>query len=354
MTGASPAQGAVTPLDAAAVLDAATVLDVRRLGVSFATRDGPLQAVDDVTFQVRPGEIVGLVGETGCGKTVTGLSILGLLPSNATASGSITLQGRELLGSSERELRAIRGATVSMVFQNPRSAFNPVFSLGSQMRHVLRAHLGLRGSAANERIEQTLAEVGLPNAAGIVRSYAHQLSGGMLQRAMIAMALLCKPSLLIADEPTSALDVSIAAQILDLLRSLRDRMGLSVLLITHDLGVVRSSTDRVLVLYAGRIAEDGETSTVLAAPRHPYTRGLLAAVPRATARRGALNVIPGLVPANPGTIEGCAFVERCPLAIDLCVQVRPELLSVAPGHAAACHLAHLPAGQPTTELGPVR
>ena len=317
------------------------LLSVTDLAVQFVTPDGTTTGLDGVSLEIGQGEIVGVVGETGCGKTLTGLSVLGLLPPTArVARGSIRLDGRELLGIPERELRSIRGSSVGMVFQNPASAFNPVFSIGWQMRAVLGAHERLAKGEAEQRIRETLADVGLVEADRILRAYPHQLSGGMLQRAMIASALLCRPRLLIADEPTTALDVTIEAQVLRLIRRLQQDRGFSVLFITHDLGVIRAVSDRVVVLYAGRVAETAPTATLFAAPEHPYTRGLMAAVPRAGSRgRGALASIPCSVPADVGQVSGCAFAERCPIAVDRCQTERPDLRPVGAGHVAACHLA---------------
>jgi len=318
----------------------AALLAVRDLAVSFVTPDGTTTGLDGVSVDVGQGEIVGLVGETGCGKTLTGLAILGLLPRSARVTrGSITLDGRELLGLADAELRRLRGSSVAMVFQNPASAFNPVFTIGAQMRHVLAAHERLPKTAADARIRETLAEVGLPEADRILRAYPHQLSGGMLQRAMIAGALLCRPRLLIADEPTTALDVTIEAQILRLIRRLQESRGFSVLFITHDLGVIRTVSDRVVVLYAGRVAESAATEALFGRPAHPYTGGLMAAVPRSSARREALASIPGSVPADVGAIAGCAFAERCPVAIERCRAELPEARDLGGGHHAACHLA---------------
>ena len=286
------------------------------------------------------GEVVGLVGETGCGKTLTGLSILGLLPPSASITrGSIEFEGRPMTGLGDEALRRIRGNRISMVFQNPATAFNPVFTVGSQIRSVLAAHGQLSRADAESRIAEVLHDVGLGETDRVLRSYPHQLSGGMLQRAMIAMALVSRPALLIADEPTTALDVTIAAQILRLLRRLQEEQGFSVLFITHDLGVVRTVSDRVVVLYAGRIAENALTADLFRDPRHPYTRGLMAAVPRRSTRGGDLPAIAGSIPADPGAIGGCAFADRCPIAIERCRDERPALLRIGEDHVAACHLA---------------
>jgi peptide/nickel transport system ATP-binding protein len=324
----------------------APLLGVRDLAVSFVTPDGTTTGLDGVSVDVGQGEIVGLVGETGCGKTLTGLSILGLLPRTARVTrGTIALDGRNLLGLSDAELRNVRGSSIAMVFQNPASAFNPVFTIGAQLRHVLGAHERLPKAEAAARIREGLVEVGLPEVDRVLRAYPHQLSGGMLQRAMIAGALLCRPRLLIADEPTTALDVTIEAQILRLIRRLQETRGFSVLFITHDLGVVRSVSDRVVVLYAGRVAESAATQELYGRPAHPYTRGLMAAVPNPSARREALASIPGSVPADVGVVAGCAFAERCPVAVERCRAERPEVRDLGGGHLAACHLADLGAIQ---------
>ena len=316
------------------------LLSVQDLAVQFVTPDGTTTGLDGVSLDVHAGEIVGVVGETGCGKTLTGLSVLGLLPRVArVARGSIRLDGRELLGLPEGELRRVRGSSIAMVFQNPQSAFNPVFTIGWQMRAVLSAHERLPRPEAEARIRETLGDAGLPEADRILKAYPHQLSGGMLQRAMIASALLCRPRLLIADEPTTALDVTIEAQILRLIRRLQEERGFSVLFITHDLGVIRSVSDRVVVLYAGRVAESAPTATLFARPEHPYTRGLMAAVPRAGSGRRALTSIPGSVPADVGQLTGCAFAERCPIVVARCATDRPDLRLLAADHEAACHLA---------------
>ena len=260
---------------------AAPVLRIRDLRIRFRTPGRRTTAVAGIDLEVGRGEILGIVGETGCGKTVTGLSVLGLLPDTAELEAAeLRLLGRDLLALSDREWRELRGTDVAMVFQNPTNSFNPVFTIGSQMRHVLTAHEGLKGGRADDRIREVLSSCAMPDPGRIMDSYPHQLSGGMLQRAMLGLALLSKPKLLIADEPTTALDVTIAAQILELILQLQREMGFSVLFITHDLGVVRRICGRVAVLYAGRVIETSPTRELFHAPAHPYTRGLIAAVPR--------------------------------------------------------------------------
>jgi oligopeptide/dipeptide ABC transporter ATP-binding protein len=317
----------------------APVLRIEGLQVRFRGPDRITTAVASVSLTVEPGEILGVVGETGCGKTVTGLSVLGLLPPTAEVTATeLRLLGRDLLTTSADDLRELRGAQVAMVFQNPAASFDPLFTIGSQMRAVLGAHGGLRGNDANARILEVLSSAALPEPRRVMDAYPHQLSGGMLQRAMLAMALLCRPRLLIADEPTTALDVTIAAQILDLLLRLQREQGFSVLFITHDLGVVRRVCDRVAVLYAGRVVETAPTTSLFEAPAHPYTRGLLAAVPRTHRAASRLVTIPGSVPFDPGSIVGCAFADRCPIVIDRCRIERPAMRAAEADHLAACHL----------------
>jgi peptide/nickel transport system ATP-binding protein len=320
------------------------LLRIRDLRLSFVRDDGSATvALHGIDLDVAAGEALGVVGETGCGKTVTGLAAMRLLPENARVSAErMTFDGRDLLAATPAELRAIRGSGLAMIFQNPSGAFNPVFTIGSQMAGVLAAHKAASGKAASgkgaqARIREVLAEVGMPDVERVMRAYPHQLSGGMLQRAMIATALLCHPRLIIADEPTTALDVTIAAQILQLLRRLQQEEGFSMLLITHDLGVVRAVCDRVAVLYAGRVVETASTGELFRAPQHPYTRGLLAAVPRAAASTGALRTIPGSVPHDVAGMGGCAFAPRCPIVHDRCHNERPQLVSIEYGHLAACH-----------------
>ena len=315
------------------------VLEVNDLRVTFATPREQLQAICGVSFDVREGEIFGLVGESGCGKSVTGLSLLRLVPPpGAIVGGEIRFRGTNLLATTEREMQSIRGASIAMIFQDPTSSLNPVFQIGSQLGDVLRQHKAVRKAEARSTVLQTFEAVGLPDAQRVYRAYPHELSGGMQQRVMIAMALLCSPALLIADEPTTALDVTIQAQILWLLRDLRERTGIAILLITHDLGVVREVCDRVAVMYAGQVVESCSTEALFESPRHPYTKGLMAGTPSASARGQRLQAIPGVVPSNPGRIKGCPFASRCSFVMDRCREEMPAKRSVSEGHQAACHL----------------
>ncbi len=288
-----------------------------------------------VSLEIRQGEILGVVGETGCGKSLTGLATLGLLPRGSRPSGRIVIDGEEQrLGVPS----PLRGRSISIVFQNPGTAFNPVFTLGTQMEDVLKEHRDLDKKERRERVLHYLGQVGLPDPERVYHSYAHELSGGMLQRAMIAMALVCEPRLLILDEPTTALDVTVAKQILELVLSLRDQFGFGVMLITHNLGVVREICDRVAVLYAGRVIETGTTAQVLSAPAHPYTRGLMNALPARHHRGERLEAISGQVPARLVEVVGCVFAERCPVAFDRCLVEDPMPRPVSAGseHSAAC------------------
>ena len=313
------------------------LLSVRDLEVEFVDRGRVTnRPVRGVSLDVAHGEVLGVVGETGCGKSLTGLSVLGLLPPGARSRGSVRLDGVDLLALPERQRAEVRGAAVSMVFQNPGTAFNPVFTVGSQMQRVLRRHRPMKRSEARAVIHSQLERVGLPRAERVARSYPHELSGGMLQRAMIATALLCDPQLLVMDEPTTALDVTIAQQILTLVLELKNDLGFGVLLITHNLEVVHDVCDRVAVLYAGRVVEVGPTQSVLAAPRHPYTRGLVGALPSRLRAGESLASIAGTVPGNLRDLTGCAFATRCPYAGDQCHTDDPHLEVVAPLHEAAC------------------
>jgi peptide/nickel transport system ATP-binding protein len=310
---------------------------VQDLSVRFSTDDGAVHAVDRMSLSLSPGEVLGIVGESGCGKSVTALSILGLLPSTATATGSVRLEGTELLGASRSRLRKIRGRTISFVFQEPMTSLNPVLRVGHQIEEVVREHMGLSRRAARERVVELLDLVHIPDPARRVDEYPHQLSGGMRQRVMIAMALACDPKILIADEPTTALDVTIQAGILDLLRELRARLGTAIILITHNLGVVADLADRVVVMYAGRKAEEAPVGELFAHPQHPYTIGLLGAVPRAgAARNGRLQEIPGRVPSLAELPRHCAFADRCPRADEQSWSEVPQLRQVRPDHHVAC------------------
>jgi len=317
----------------------APLLQIRDLRLEFKTPRGTLKALNGITFDAHAGEIFGVVGETGCGKTVTGLSVLGLLPSSATVTGGeILFEGRDLLKFPPHEMRRVRGRQIAMIFQDPTTALNPVFTIGKQLQYVVQQHFPVSAAEARQRLAEMFTAVGLPDVDRIMRAYPHELSGGMQQRVMIALALACQPKLLIADEPTTALDVTIQAQILALLKSLRDRFGISIILITHNLGVVAKTCDRLAVLYAGRVVESGPTKTVFTAPRHPYTRGLMRAIPRPEARGQRLRAIPGTVPSNPGAVPGCPFAPRCEHATERCFSERPALIAVGERHMSACFL----------------
>ncbi len=314
------------------------LLAVRDLTVSFRTLAGQVHAVNGLDLTIAPGEIVGLVGESGSGKSVTSRAIMGLLPTRTTTvQGSIRLAGRELVGLPEAEYRRVRGEQVAMIFQDPLTALDPLYRAGEQVAEALRFHLGLSRAAADTRVVELLDAVGLPDPAGTARRYPHELSGGMRQRVMIAMALACEPELLIADEPTTALDVTVQAQILDLLRGLVRERGMALLLITHDLGVVREMCERAVVLYAGRVAEEAPVGELLGRPFHPYTSGLAASIPSIATRRPRLPQIPG-TPPNPAALPpGCAFAARCPAAVERCRTERPEPSLPVDGRRAACH-----------------
>jgi peptide/nickel transport system ATP-binding protein len=316
------------------------LLEVRDLYLEFKTARGRLKALNGITFDVQPGEVFGLVGETGCGKTVTGLSILRLLPRSARVTGGrVLFEGVDLLGLGRAEVEAVRGRKIAMIFQDPSTSLNPVFTVGSQIRRVLRQHMHPGRQAEIDKTRQVLAAVGLPDVERLMGSYPHQLSGGMQQRVMIAMALSCNPRLLIADEPTTALDVTIQAQILKLLRDLQKQFDVSVILITHNLGVIAQTCDRLAVLYGGRVAESGPTAEIFNNPQHPYTRGLMAAIPRPGSRGRRMAAIPGTVPSNPGAMTGCAFALRCVHSFERCHAETPALIPIGPDHASACFLA---------------
>jgi peptide/nickel transport system ATP-binding protein len=320
------------------------LLEVENLQTHFRTPDGVNRAVDGISFHVNEGETLAVVGESGCGKSVTAMSILRLVPEPpAKIAGSIRLQGKELLALSEREMRAIRGNDISMIFQEPMTSLNPVLTVGRQLGETLRLHERIDRDAAEARAVEMLTLVGIPEPRRRLSEYPHQLSGGMRQRVMIAIALACNPKLLIADEPTTALDVTIQAQILDLMKDLKRRVGAAIVLITHDLGVVAEVAERVMVMYAGRKLEEAPVGQLFRTPRHPYTQGLLGAVPKLgsslTGGASKLAEIPGLVPDLKQRIKGCIFASRCPQATELCRQVAPAIERKARGHLAACHYA---------------
>jgi peptide/nickel transport system ATP-binding protein len=315
-----------------------TLLDVQELSVRFDTDDGPVHAVDRLSFTLEAGAVLGIVGESGCGKTVSVLSLLRLLPQTARVDGRATFEGTELLSAPPQRMRRIRGREIAFIFQEPMTSLNPSFRIGNQVGEVLRQHLGLDRKAARERAVELLDLVRIPAPAKRVDEYPHQLSGGMRQRVMIAMALACDPKILIADEPTTALDVTIQAGILDLMRDIRERLGTAIVLITHNLGVVADIADRVIVMYAGRKVEEAPVRDLYANPQHPYTIGLLGAIPRPGAGdgRGRLREIPGRVPSLAELPAACVFAPRCPRADDLTRSQRPELREVLPEHHVAC------------------
>lgn len=316
------------------------LLEVRDLYLEFKTSRGQLKALNGITFSVQPGEVFGLVGETGCGKTVTGLSILRLLPRSASITkGEIILEGENLLNISRSEIEKVRGNKIAMIFQDPSTSLNPVFSIGEQIQRVIRSHMTLTRKQAHEKARDTLAAVGLPDVNRILDSYPHELSGGMQQRVMIAMALSCSPRLLIADEPTTALDVTIQAQILTLLKDLQKKLDVSVILITHNLGVIAQTCDRLAVLYGGRVTEIGSVQEIFNLPHHPYTQGLMSAIPRPDKRGRKMATIPGTVPSNPGALTGCAFAPRCRFVMDRCRLETPGLFVINGNHMSACFLA---------------
>lgn len=319
------------------------LLTVEGLTTSFTTETGRLPAVENVSFHINRGETLGLVGESGCGKSVTALSIMRLLPKPAGRidNGRVLLDDTDLLRLPADQMRHIRGSRVAMIFQEPMTALNPVHAVGKQLREIFRLHENITARRpADEKAVGLLKQVGIPDPERRLREYPHQISGGMRQRVMIAMALACDPDLLIADEPTTALDVTIQAQILDLIKQQQQQRGLSVLLITHDLGVIAETCDRVCVMYAGRMVESADVKTLFARPAHPYTQGLLASIPRLENKRKArLAVIPGMVPSLSELPPGCRFQNRCPQAQEICRVEEPPLLTIAADHTTACHFA---------------
>jgi peptide/nickel transport system ATP-binding protein len=319
----------------------APLLSIRDLHTSFYTESGIARAVDGVSFDIGAGETLGIVGESGCGKSVTALSILRLIqPPGRIETGSvIEFEGKNLVTLDDADIRDIRGNRISMIFQEPMSALNPVFMVGDQVAEVARVHAGMGRRDAWERAVEMLELTGMPDAEARARQYPHQLSGGMRQRVLIAMALMMKPALVIADEPTTALDVTIQAQILDLLLDLQKKIGTSILMITHDLGVIAETASRVIVMYAGEVVEQAEVDELFAKPQHPYTEGLMHSMPHIGHDQARLNVIPGTVPAPTEWPAGCRFRDRCPYSWDRCASEHPPLYQIGTGHVSRCHLA---------------
>lgn len=323
--------------------DQRPLLEVRNLKTYFYTEDGVVSAVDGVSFEVYPGEVLGIVGESGCGKSVTSLSIMRLIaPPGKITEGEILFGGKNLLDVSENEMTRVRGNRISMIFQQPQTALNPVFQVDDQIGEVLNIHKDFGKDAGKKRAVELLKMVGIADAERRAASYPHELSGGMAQRVMIAMALACVPELLIADEPTTALDVTIQAQILDLIRDLRSKMGTSVILITHDLGVVAEMAERVAVMYAGEIVEQADVKPLFAQPLHPYTQGLIGSIPILGQIKERLDVIPGMVPNLVNLPPGCRFAPRCTarekFSLKICTDLKPNLTEVAPDHQVRCWL----------------
>lgn len=320
-----------------------TLLEVRGLQTHFDTREGVVKAVDGVDFHVDRGEVLGIVGESGCGKSVTSLSIMGLVshPGEIVA-GEILFDGRDITKLKKKEMRALRGEHISMIFQQPAGALNPVYRAGAQIKEVFELHREWSKDVEEEKVNEMLTKVGIPDPETRARAYPHELSGGMAQRIMIAMALACEPELLIADEPTTALDVTIQAQILDLIRDLQESTGTAVILITHDLGVVAELADRVAVMYAGEIVEEADVSALFKNPQHPYTRGLIGSIPILGHLKDQLDTIPGVVPSLIDLDPGCRFASRCVSRVEhdleICTVRKPDLLETSEGHQVRCWL----------------
>ncbi len=315
-----------------------SLLELRGLTTAFQTARGEISAIEDISFELNAGEILGIVGESGSGKSVTALTIMGLLPQPPArvAAGSVRFAGEELTTASPNRMEKIRGAGISMIFQEPMTSLNPVFTIGEQIMETVRAHERMSVSAQRERAIEMLDRVGIPSATKRLNDYPHQLSGGQRQRVMIAMSLACRPKLLIADEPTTALDVTIQAQVLDLLMDLRDELGMAIMIITHNIGVIAEVADRVLVMYAGRIVEQSPAADLFDAPQHPYTKGLLACVPTLQQDRHRLIAIPGSLPEPARRPPGCRFAPRCTYRIEACRTAIPPLVMRREDRAVAC------------------
>jgi len=322
------------------------LLEVKDLHTKFFTRDGVVRAVDGVTFELNAGETLGLVGESGCGKSVTALSLMRLIPQppGKITQGEIVFDGQDVLKMDEDDVRAIRGNNIAMIFQDPMTSLNPVLTISRQVSEALELHLKMDRSEARKRTVELLDLVGIPSAKRRLDDYPHQFSGGMRQRVMIAMALSCNPKLILADEPTTALDVTIQAQILDILRDLRAKFGLSTIMITHNLGVVAEFAERVIVMYTGKVREEAPVLDLFKNPLHPYTQGLMNSMPKLGAKeRTRLPTIEGMVPDLLHLPSGCSYYDRCPKKMDICRTAEPPLREVAPGHKVACYLYDTPA-----------
>jgi peptide/nickel transport system ATP-binding protein len=327
-----------------------TLLEVKNLCIDFRTEAGEVRAVDDISFTIQRGEIVGLVGESGAGKSLTSEAILRLIPCPpGRLSGTILYKGMDILTLKESQLAKIRGKEIAMVFQNPISSLNPVFRIGAQLLEALALHVPEKKAVLQEKVVAMLQRVGIPAARTRMHDYPHQFSGGMSQRAMIAMGISCTPSLLIADEPTTALDVTIQAQILALIRHLASEMDTAVLLVSHDLGIISQMCHRVLVMYAGKIVEEAAMTTIFHAPAHPYTRGLMASLPQIEQQSERLESIPGMMPGLHDIPSGCRFHPRCTLGDDVCAQDEPQLRQLSEQHWVACHKANAECGMRNAE-----
>ncbi|MEZ5725694.1 MAG: ATP-binding cassette domain-containing protein [Paracoccaceae bacterium] len=327
------------------------LLDIKDLNVTFATNDGEVHAVNGINLSLERGETLGIVGESGSGKSQLAFAVMGLLARNGRATGSVSFDGQQILNAPLKTLNRVRAEHIAMIFQDPMTSLNPYMRVSDQMAESLMLHHGLSKSAAVADAIRMLDAVRIPDAAGRARLYPHEFSGGMRQRVMIAMALLCQPEVLIADEPTTALDVTVQAQIMKLLDELQAELGMAMILITHDLGVVAGSCERVAVMYGGRIREEGPTGPIFADPTHPYTKGLLAAIPRVDQKGDRLSAIPGSPPNMSNPPPGCAFCPRCDFALECCATERPVLTGFAPGRTRSCHVAidTVRAGIPDTE-----
>ena len=322
----------------------APLLEVEGLEVEFGTRNGVARVLDGIALSLQAGRTLGIVGESGCGKSMTALSIMRLVPvpPGRIGAGSVRLKGEDLLQVTEKRMREVRGKDISMIFQEPMTSLNPVYSIGDQIAETVRLHEGLGRRDSLDRAVEMLKAVHIPAAERRIREFPHQMSGGMRQRVMIAMALACQPSVLIADEPTTALDVTVQAQVFDLLKELQEKTGTAIILISHDMGVIAEMADRVMVMYAGRIVEEASTEEILDSPKHPYTQGLISCVPHMEEvpppERSALTEIPGVVPALTDLAAGCSFAPRCAHAADRCRRVAPQAFEVGEDHRAACWL----------------